>query len=349
MLGRNFNAVTVLAQVQLPAEHQPKRRRSDDTVAVVAVVAPLTRSSAPEKAAAASTKGPFPCPYDGCGKLFMHQSSLKLHYRNHTGEKPYVCEFESCMKAFTLKQYLTSHIRTHTGEKPFVCEIAGCHKAYSQKQQLRNHSKKCLELNKSLQAETATQNDVPHRSNDGRHQAEGSNTSRLNEDLLRIEQAEIATQANASNFGDRLSDDSLQAETSQTLLFNEGSQHDDPPVDVDFPVVKVEIEEQCQNSERASDVNQFASDDRDDNLAGSQWEQTSNVSTRRGRAPEPKQEKQSWKCSKKFCGEILKDIHHLGRHMEGHKKNLYGCAKCGISLRTLMDIKFHTTRCKVAK
>ena len=52
-----------------------------------------------------------------CGVTFTSSSPLKIHMRNHTGDKPYKCD--TCGAEYAQKGSLNVHIRTHTGEKPY--------------------------------------------------------------------------------------------------------------------------------------------------------------------------------------------------------------------------------------
>ena len=52
-----------------------------------------------------------------CGEQFHQKALLKLHFRNHTGEKPYKCD--RCDTEFAHKHSLKSHIRIHAGENMF--------------------------------------------------------------------------------------------------------------------------------------------------------------------------------------------------------------------------------------
>lgn len=86
--------------------------------------------------------GKFPCPFNGCTRVFSRPSHLEKHKRIHTNERPHKCE--SCDMAFKTKWTLTKHMRTHTGEKPFKCEVPDCGKEFTQRgsycRHMRSHS-----------------------------------------------------------------------------------------------------------------------------------------------------------------------------------------------------------------
>ena len=66
-----------------------------------------------------------------CVTAFPKISSLKMHMKFHKNkgkiflkiEKPYSCEV--CELAFSHHSTLRDHWRTHTGEKPYSCDVCG--------------------------------------------------------------------------------------------------------------------------------------------------------------------------------------------------------------------------------
>ncbi|XP_015237171.1 PREDICTED: zinc finger protein 184-like [Cyprinodon variegatus] len=80
-------------------------------------------------------KKSFEC--DICGRSFMNKSTMKRHYRTHTGERPFPCK--TCEKSFSRLHNLKTHMRTHTGERPLQCKTCG--KGFSWISSLKYHIK----------------------------------------------------------------------------------------------------------------------------------------------------------------------------------------------------------------
>ncbi|OQR72188.1 protein glass-like, partial [Tropilaelaps mercedesae] len=70
-----------------------------------------------------------------CGRFYARSSTLKTHFRVHSGERPYACL--QCLKRFSQAANLTAHMRIHSGEKPFLCPV--CHRKFSQSSSVTTH------------------------------------------------------------------------------------------------------------------------------------------------------------------------------------------------------------------
>ncbi|XP_028391026.1 transcription factor che-1-like [Dendronephthya gigantea] len=80
---------------------------------------------------------PFKC--DLCPKSFAQTSSLKSHHRTHSGERPYTCP--RCYKTFVHSSALKTHVRTHTGERPHRCPVPTCTMAFADSSSLSKHAR----------------------------------------------------------------------------------------------------------------------------------------------------------------------------------------------------------------
>ncbi|KAM9838450.1 uncharacterized protein ACBR49_017166 [Aulostomus maculatus] len=76
---------------------------------------------------------PFECP--DCDKCFKSKSLLSAHRRSHGGERRFCCH--ECGKCFIHKQALVEHMRTHSGERPFSCQL--CSLRFFAKSHLNRH------------------------------------------------------------------------------------------------------------------------------------------------------------------------------------------------------------------
>lgn len=74
-----------------------------------------------------------------CHRVLSCQSSLKMHYRTHTGERPYKCKI--CGRAFTTKGNLKAHYGVHRASTPLKmqhsCPI--CQKKFTNAVVLQQH------------------------------------------------------------------------------------------------------------------------------------------------------------------------------------------------------------------
>ncbi|XP_056447418.1 sal-like protein 4 [Gadus chalcogrammus] len=83
------------------------------------------------------TKDPNECVI--CHRVLSCQSSLKMHYRTHTGERPYKCKI--CGRAFSTKGNLKAHYGVHRANTPLrmqhSCPI--CQKKFTNAVVLQQH------------------------------------------------------------------------------------------------------------------------------------------------------------------------------------------------------------------
>lgn len=78
----------------------------------------------------------FVCSYDGCGKRFKMQKSMRSHSKIHCENRSMNCAI--CCRSFLSKRNLKIHLdAVHYGILPFACDCCG--KTFAVKASLRSH------------------------------------------------------------------------------------------------------------------------------------------------------------------------------------------------------------------
>ena len=66
----------------------------------------------------------WPCPEPGCGYIGRLPEYLRIHARQHTGERPYACAV--CGSAYTTRSARLHHARVHALPARISCARPGC-------------------------------------------------------------------------------------------------------------------------------------------------------------------------------------------------------------------------------
>ena len=81
----------------------------------------------------------FPCPIEGCGKIFQYKSEQEKHMVRHSQERPFTCQFPSCGKSFKRQDALRVHIEMHNESFHSRCPFTGCLSQFKTKTGLEKH------------------------------------------------------------------------------------------------------------------------------------------------------------------------------------------------------------------
>lgn len=84
-----------------------------------------------------SSRTPFECDHEQCGKKFKHSSYLAKHKKTHDEDKPHKCNL--CPKQYSEACELQRHLTTHSTERPFSCKF--CERKFKNKAYMKKHVK----------------------------------------------------------------------------------------------------------------------------------------------------------------------------------------------------------------
>ncbi|XP_067636630.1 zinc finger protein 431-like isoform X2 [Eurosta solidaginis] len=248
----------------------------------------------------------YPC--DICGKHFKTNWVLKIHKRNHSGEKPHKCDF--CEMRFSRVTYLRQHMRIHTGEKPYKCKY--CERCFTVAGVLNEHLRVHLgdNIHRCESCPLAFRLVSELRLHSTTHKDEDPETRERNMAALREEEAKLKVNRH----------------------INIGNKNEQYPCDI--------CGKHFKTKSRLNIHKLIHSDEKPHKceLCEKRFSRATTLShhmrTHTGEKP--------YKC--KYCDRCFTTKHHMNKHLRIHiGHNIYRCESCPLAFRFATDLRLHST------